>query len=112
MTVSIPFGWYAGAPIDRVPTSYLSWLIRECKLSSGLRKAVADELGRRGLTPPPDQPRPVPQCPRCDPLAGWLAAHERDSLGRPRLRATCAGCGCWLKFLPLTPENLALRANG
>jgi hypothetical protein len=43
---ALPFGKHRGAPLADVPTSYLQWLLREAKLCSGLRLAVADELRR------------------------------------------------------------------
>jgi hypothetical protein len=50
----LPFGKHKGRPLAEVPASYLSWLLAEVKLSSGLRCAVAAELTRRGpYSPPP-----------------------------------------------------------
>jgi hypothetical protein len=107
--MTIPFGKHKNQPLVLVPTGYLDWIIRACKLPSGLRGAIADELTRRGMTPPPPPARPVPECPSCDPLTGYRAVHERDSLDRPRIRAVCAGCGRYLAFLPLTPGHTASR---
>jgi hypothetical protein len=108
ITTALPFGQHKGEPLALVPTSYLEWLLRACKLSSGLRRIVVGELARRGLTMPSPSEGPVRECSHCDPLTGWCAAREQDSLGRPRIKATCAGCRRFLKYLPLTPENLAL----
>jgi uncharacterized protein (DUF3820 family) len=42
MTVTtIPFGVHRGRPVGDVPTSYLVWVLKTCKLSSGLAAAVA-----------------------------------------------------------------------
>jgi hypothetical protein len=62
---ALPFGKYRGVPLADVPDNYLTWLARQ-KLTGRLRDAVAAELGRRGLGPPPapDQP-PEPACPNC-----------------------------------------------
>ena len=55
----LPFGRHQNKPLAEVPADYLGWLLREAKLSSGLRSAVAGELERRGLVAPP-QPEPRP----------------------------------------------------
>jgi hypothetical protein len=57
---TMPFGKHAGKPLGEVPSGYLAWLIREFKLSSGLRAAVPDELTRRNVdTPPPPPTHPL-----------------------------------------------------
>jgi uncharacterized protein (DUF3820 family) len=48
VTAGLPFGKHAGCPLPDVPTDYLQWVIRECKLSSGLRGAVAAVAGTAG----------------------------------------------------------------
>ena len=40
---TLPFGKHKGVPLPDVPLSYLQWLLREVKLSYGLRAAVADQ---------------------------------------------------------------------
>ena len=49
----LPFGRHQGQPLDTVPADYLRWAIRDCRLSSGLRTAVAGELQRPRLHPTP-----------------------------------------------------------
>jgi uncharacterized protein (DUF3820 family) len=39
--IRLPFGRHKGQPLDTVPSDYLDWLLRSCKLSSGLRAATA-----------------------------------------------------------------------
>jgi hypothetical protein len=97
--IRLPFGRHKDQPLDTVPSDYLDWLLRSCKLSSGLRCSVADELRRRNI----DVPRPpiakVPDCSRCASgmfRVDWM----EDRSGRRRIRATCP-CGRYLCFLPL-----------
>jgi uncharacterized protein (DUF3820 family) len=40
----LPFGKHRGRSPGDVPTDYLNWLLRTCKISPGLRAAVRDEL--------------------------------------------------------------------
>jgi uncharacterized protein (DUF3820 family) len=103
-TPTLPFGRYAGLRLAEVPTAYLSWLIREAKLSSGLRLTVAGELESRGVAvPPPPAPRQVTPCRDCPgppPISyGWA----QDSLGRARIRAECACCRRLLTHPPCVP---------
>ena len=46
----LPFGRHKDLPLSDVPSDYLDWLMRSCKLSSGLRLAIGNELRRRNLT--------------------------------------------------------------
>jgi hypothetical protein len=97
---ALPFGKHKDKPLSDVPTAYLQWAIRECKLSSGLRTAVADELTRRGVeAPPPPPPPPIPRCRRCGD-AGYSCNWQTDSAGRKRIRASCRRCGSHLTFPP------------
>src|SRR5262245_53383566 len=100
MTASLPVGKWRNRPLSDVDTSYLSWVYRDWKLSSGLRIAVADELQRRGLNvsrPPPPSP---PRCPDClspgEPRFTWA----EDTAGRKRIRAECGACGRFIQFAP------------
>jgi hypothetical protein len=92
-----------------VPTDYLHWLYRNCKLSSGLRAAVRAELLSRPDGPaclPPEPASPPPECDRChsrDVALSW----QQVSNGGKRIRAECRRCGRFVKFLPETPENVA-----
>jgi hypothetical protein len=101
---TLPFGRHKGRAIGEVPSGYLQWLLRECKLSSGLRAAVAAELQARGVAVP-DVPPPqftVGPCRVCGPVGyscGWL----EDSLGRRRVRAECVRCGRCLGHPPSVP---------
>src|SRR5579872_2123855 len=87
---ALPFGRHKGLPLAEVPASYLLWCLRECKLSSGLRAAVAGELARRGVeAPAPPEPRPVPPCRYCGG-ARFVCRWQEDRRGGRRLRAECA----------------------
>jgi hypothetical protein len=107
----VPFGRHKGKPLPEVPASYLDWLLREVKLSTGLRNAVAGELARRGVAvPPPPAPKPPPPCSRCRGSALRLEWME-DSLGRRQVRRSCAGCGGFRGFAGQSPANVA-EADG
>jgi hypothetical protein len=71
----LPFGRYAGQRLSEIPTSYLTWLIRETKLAHGLRVTLAGEPERRGVSAPaPNRaPRPTPACTLCPPGTGFTA---------------------------------------
>jgi hypothetical protein len=98
--VTLPFGKHRGKELGSVPSDYLLWGLRELKLSSGLRAAVAGELARRNVeAPAPPAPRPVPPCGRCG-SAEYRCRWFVDSTNRRHVRATCARCGNGLGFLP------------
>jgi hypothetical protein len=101
----LPFGKHAGVPLPSVPSSYLAWLLREAKLSTGLRSGVADELQRRGIAPPEPPPlQPVPTCCSREALVHW----HQDRLGRKRVRAQCRTCSRSLGFLPTVAPFTAM----
>jgi hypothetical protein len=60
--LTMPFGRHKGTPLADVPESYLGWPLPGCKLSSGLRAAVAAELERRGVRPPAAAVKAEPDC--------------------------------------------------
>jgi hypothetical protein len=98
---ALPFGKHMGRPLAELPGDYLDWLLRNCKLSSGLRAAVAGELARRGLNPPPPPgPAPYPACRDCG-RAGVVARWQEDSRGERRIRGECPRCGRYLCWLPI-----------
>jgi hypothetical protein len=103
---ALPFGKHRGVPLYAVPADYLRWALTTCKLSSGLRTALAAELSRRGL-PAPDPPAfTVPPCPEgC--RAGYRCGWQQDRAGRRRVRAECAACGRFLTFPPSRPPYSA-----
>jgi uncharacterized protein (DUF3820 family) len=104
----LPFGKYKHRPLTEVPDGYLLWALAECKLSSGLRAALAGELESRGLAPPAaPPPRPVPGCPRC-PGAGFRCEWFQDSISRWHIKLSCACCGRSLGFAPRVPPYLSL----
>lgn len=103
----LPFGKHKGKALADVPADYLAWLLSACKLSSGLRAAVAQELHRRGRdvsAVAPSPPPCVPACLRCG-KAGYRVHWQEDRRGGRRVRADCAGTGCgrWLCWLPCVP---------
>src|SRR5262245_14711934 len=108
IVTALPFGKHKDKPLSEVPTAYLTWLARECKLSSGLRQAIAAELASRGVEPsaiPAPTPRPPKSCSRCgcsDMVVSW---HECRGQRR-QIRATCRRCGAWCGHLPATAENV------
>jgi hypothetical protein len=107
-TVALPFGKHKDEPLDQVPSSYLCWLIREAKLSSGLRQSVAGELNKRGMVvPKPPPAAPIPSCSRCggnSPFVFWM----EDSRGNRRLSARCSLCRKHLKFPPIVEPFIAM----
>jgi hypothetical protein len=107
--VCLPFGRHKGQELPTVPSSYLEWLVREAKLSSGLRQAVAAELARRGIKVPDPPPRPEPRC-RDHPAAGYRALWGEDSLGRKFIRCECCQCHQAMGHLPLR-EPYVSQAN-
>ncbi len=111
--LTIPFGKYRGKPVDGVPSSYLQWVLRECKPSHGLRAAIARELTRRGAgvpapTVPPAAGQP-PRCLRC-PSAPALAMWQEDVRGNKRIRAECSRCRGFLCWAPQV-EPFVSQAN-
>jgi hypothetical protein len=104
--ITLPFGKHRDKPLADVPSDYLRWIVAECKLSAALRKAVADELDRRGYVVPAGPRQHPPRCDRCggsEFLAFWM----EDRAGGRRIRAECVTCRRFMKFLSLTPENIA-----
>jgi hypothetical protein len=103
----LPFGKHAGKPVRDVPTDYLSWLLRECKLSSGLRSAVAAELSSRGVAvPPAPAPAPPRPCWRCG-ASKFAHRWQEDARGARRIRRTCRRCDTFLGFAPLVEPYTA-----
>jgi hypothetical protein len=92
---------HANKPLSEVPGDYLCWALRECKLSSGLRAEIGDELRRRGIVPPdPASSHKPPVCPVCGADSGYSCMWQQDKLNRPQIKATCGRCGRFLKFAP------------
>jgi hypothetical protein len=105
---TIPFGKHQHTPLDEVPGDYLSWLLRNCKLSSGLRSAVAEELARRGVEAPEDKPVQIPNCTRCGNTIRDFV-WQQDATGGRRIRVECRDPGCrkFIMWAPLLPEFIA-----
>src|SRR5262245_54334689 len=99
--ITLPFGKYKGAPLSAVPSGYLLWLLREVKLSSGLRSAVGAALAKRGVDVPPAPALLEPELP-CLRCGGEEMAYSwsTDRTGRRQLRRTCSGCSAWCGFAP------------
>jgi hypothetical protein len=104
----LPFGRHKGIPLPDVPLSYLQWLLREVKLSSGLRAAVADEVSRRGGTPPPAPPPPAPpRCPDCRSASESVYRWQQRRDGQRVIRAECGACAKFITFTPLVEPYTA-----
>jgi hypothetical protein len=106
-TMRWPFGTYRGVPIPELRTSYLEWILDK-DLSPSLRRIVAGELSRRGITPPPAPPPQPGTCPKCGPAAPVGYAWFRDSLDRAHIRARCLRCGGSLGNVPQVEPFLGL----
>jgi uncharacterized protein (DUF3820 family) len=103
MTMKMPFGKHKDKVLSEVPGSYLEWLTRTCKLSSGMKLAVVEELTRRGISTPPAAPvRPVRRChehPNAVPVCYWM----QDRLGRKMIRGQCPVCHRRTDHPPIMP---------
>jgi hypothetical protein len=91
--LTLPFGKHKGRPLGDVPGDYLRWMLRECKLSSGLRAAVGAELATRAPTLTPV----ASVWAEATPIPPWR--HERrlsSGLGRD---GAGSGGGFWGKSL-------------
>jgi len=104
---TLPFGKHQGKRLPEVPTGYLLWLQSVCKLSSGLRCAVAAELAARGLTvPAPPLPAPPAPCFRCG-SGEFRHTWQEDFRGLRRIRRTCRRCGNFAGWGPQAGPYLA-----
>jgi hypothetical protein len=103
---------YTGQALRSIPSDYLAWSLRTCKLSTPLRTAVRAELLSRHDCPRlPPEPTPKPLlCPERGSADARLYWQEQAS-GRKALRADCAQCGSFIKFAAQTKENVALAAQ-
>jgi hypothetical protein len=102
-TITLPFGKYKDKPLALVPATYLAWVLRRVKLSSGLRAAVVAELDRNCFpAPPPPPPRPLRSCP-LHPGTRPVCLWAEDTLGRRLIRAECPECGRWVDTPPCVP---------
>jgi hypothetical protein len=112
----MPFGKHRGAPLTDVPTSYLAWVMRTCKLSTGLRSAMGEELRSRPDCPEDLPPEPAantpPSCRGCGGTDLHLTWQPLGGAGGRVIRADCRGCGAFVYFAPQTPENVALADAG
>jgi uncharacterized protein (DUF3820 family) len=107
--LTLPFGRHKGQPLADVPSGYLRWCLDTCKLSSGLRLALVEELQARGVevAMPPPSPLTVRGCHRC-PTAGVALRWQQDRLGRRHIRAGCSTCDGFIVFVPSRPPFAAL----
>jgi uncharacterized protein (DUF3820 family) len=99
VSLALPFGKHKDKPLGEVPDGYLLWVLRECKLSSGLHRAVSEELRRRGIDVPPP---PLRRCPD-HPGAGLICRWFEDAQGRRRIRADCTRCWRYADYPPVAP---------
>jgi hypothetical protein len=111
-THTLPFGKHRGKPPGDVPVDYLLWLVRTCKLSSGLRAAIRADLLAREVDEdqlPPEPQAQAPCCRRCGHAALRLAWQPLAGTESSRvIRADCRACGAFVYFAPQTPDNIAL----
>jgi uncharacterized protein (DUF3820 family) len=105
---TMPFGKYQHKPLAEVPSDYLRWLTRACRLRGSLRIAVAKELSLRGLSAPAPTLVPEPTCSTCGGAAMSYRWQE-DSIGRLHIQRSCARCGRWCGFA--STELFAQQAN-
>jgi uncharacterized protein (DUF3820 family) len=108
--IKMPFGVHRHKTLDQVPTDYLRWALRTVKPSTGIRTAVADELAKRGISPPPQPMKPEPNCPRC----GWrLLRYTWEPMADRRkfIHRRCQRCGTSCGSAPQVEPYLS-RANG
>lgn len=107
----MPFGKYRSVSVQDIPASYLGWLLRTCKLSSGLRAAVREELMRRGADPaslPPELPAHRPaRCRQCGGADLRLYWQQLGGAGGRTIRADCKRCHCFVSFVAQTLANVA-----
>jgi hypothetical protein len=104
----LPFGRHRGEPPAAVDSGYLSWFLRTCKLSSGLRRAIRDTLVARGVpVPPPPPPKPPPVCRHCDGVTLTLSWQQLGGKGGRTIRADCQRCGRFVTFVAQTDANVA-----
>jgi hypothetical protein len=104
----LPVGKHQRKPLSEVPVDYLRWYLDTCRVSSGLRAAIKQELVRRGADPaslPADPPRRLVACQRCGSREVRVSWQERR--GDALLRGDCARCGHFVGWQPLTDENVA-----
>jgi uncharacterized protein (DUF3820 family) len=99
---TLPFGKHKNRPLPEVPSDYLLWMARTCRLSTGLRAAVGAELAHRGLeVPSMPEPNPkIPLCARCG-IESFAVCWQEVRSGERRIRAECMKCGRWLSWLPV-----------
>jgi hypothetical protein len=112
---AMPYGKHRGRAPDEVPCDYLLWMLRNCKLSGGLRQAIRDSLLAREVDEDQLPPEPAPQAPCCRRCGGVELLLTWQALGNTEskvIRAECRGCGAFVYFAPQTPENVALADSG
>jgi hypothetical protein len=101
----LPYGKHRGQAPAEVATDYLRWFLKTCKLSAGLRAAVAAELENRNvrvrLEPPP---RLLRVCPEHGAAGGARIQWTVDRLGRKHLQVRCKTCNRFLDVAPQVPE--------
>jgi hypothetical protein len=108
--ITLPFGMHKNVPVEEIPTDYLTWVLRECKLSSRLRAALAEELLSRGVQPPASRRTAPPRTCARHPGAGLRCEWQEDCRGELRIRATCRQCKRFICFAPQT-EFFVRMAN-
>ncbi len=98
------FGKHQGEPVQHVPTSYLSWVLRVChNVNADLRAAIGAELARRGIGRRHLAGRPDHPGEHVGPVAATLPVHAEaraavfallSDLLRAGIRVVARGEGC------------------
>jgi hypothetical protein len=117
----MPFGKHRGQLLSSVPGDYLRWVLTCTNLWPQTRSAVEDELDRRACLLGRWQPSPATtgstnpsvdlqasgptvqvagvRCSRCG-CARLATSWQKFTSNIVHVRAVCAGCGAFVRFLP------------
>jgi hypothetical protein len=107
----MPYGKYRDVPVCDVPQDYLAWFLANCKVSSGLRAAMREELVRRGTDPatlpPKPAEKPQPQCRRCGGTELRLSWQPLSNTSNRMIRGDCRRCDVFVSYVAQTDANVS-----